>query len=604
MSRFRDLRRPIDVRREDGFTLLEVVVAMGLFALVAAGTLPMILGAIKAGLVTKLDTGAKALAQERVEYLRSLPYHLDNSASTGLDLLDQYYPAQSTRAAAAIPANGFTTAGSGWVSEANTSFVSKTASGYRLPNEPATGAFYRVRHVPTGTDGRYTLFTTLQFLSADRTAYPASRFTSYRSVDAAGNPVLDGSDSPPTTMVGVNIIAYWSAGTLTKQYDTYTQISEGAAATGLINAQARVTALQVTGTVDASRTLKLRAGVVSQDAALSTVAGAASSATGAVADVTPDLTALGSKIGASATYTAEPDGSVGAATQAGDSLVETGETLASFGQTGHRNVGAVVTATPPSTSQACAADGSLCTQASVNANGSYNALEFRNRPVRAAGDILGLTTTANTPLVWSPPLTGSSPFLRGRGWITSSTVSGSTHSVTSGVQSVLQASPSDGGGVLRILPTSFAPQGLVQITLTSSSLICTATGASSTTPVPSYSGLLRYWRYNPATATGAYVDVSLSLLSSDPLAAVNLATTQVGVSGATPLYLGQYIQDWGSLTTGAASLAGRVANNGNSVSSNIEGLISVRTLPVRSDDLASGNTVKVGAMSCLAEDNR
>ena len=608
MSRFRNLRRPIDDRREDGFTLLEVIVAMGLFALVTAGTLPMVLSAIRAGLVAKLDTGAKALTQERFEYMRSLPYHLDNSASPGLDLLDQYYPAQSTRAAATIAANSFTSAPSGWISESNTSVASRTAAGYRLPSEPAAGAFYRVRHVPTGTDGSYTLFTTVQFLAPDRTPYPQSKFTTYRSIDAAGVPVKDGTDSPPTTLVGVTVTAYWTAGNITKQYDSFTQISEGAAADALINAQARVTALQVSGSLDADRTLALRAGIVNADASLSTVAGASASATGAVAAITPNLTNVTPAIGASETYSAEPDGFVADGNAAAQALVDVSDTVATFGNTSYSNVAAKVVATPPSVSQPCASDGSLCATGSLNANGGAT-LGFRNKPSRPVNDRLALLAASTDSPVYIPTVSGSASMVSGHGWIESTPATSSGHSVTSGVQARLKAGALGTDGTLRILPTSFAPNGLVQLTLTSASLTCTATGASSTTPLPSYSATLRYWKHNTATGTGAYQNVTLTLGSTDPLPALNPANladrVQVGVaSDGTPLYLGEYIESWGSLTSSAAAGAGRVANNGNSVSSNIESLITIRTVPVRSTDPTSGITIKVGAMSCLAEDNR
>lgn len=606
MSLFRSLRRRIDDRREAGFSLLEVVVAMGLFALVTASTLPMVLTATRAGLVAKLDTGAKALAQERFEYMRSLPYHLDNSASTGKDLLDQYYPAQSTKAAPIIAANALTAAQSGWVSEANTSVASTTQAGYRLPSEPPTGAFYRVRHVPSGTDGNYTVFTSSQFLKADKTAYPASTFTSYRSVDAAGNPVTDGTDSPPSALLGVTVTAYWTAGNLTKKFDMFSEISEGAAASALITAQSRAIALQITGTLDSVRKLDLAAGIVNADAALSTVAGATSSATGAHATITPTLDASDSVLGATASYTAEPDDHVAGSSESAEQLLDDdGTVVAAYGRTTHKNVKASVVSTPPSVATACTSTGGDCTSGSVDANDGTKPIYYNNRP----SALLELLSGPAQPVAFVPGVSGSAPVVSGRGWITSSPVSAVGHSVTSGAEASLTHASADGdetgeGLTLRLLPTAQATEGLIQITLNSSRLVCTATGASSVAPVPSYSGKLRYWTYDPATGVGAYQTVTLTLTGNDPLQAIDRTAVVVGGTATQPVFLSQYIDEWGSLTSSAAAAAARVANNGNSVSSNIESLISLRTVPLRVLDPGSVVSVKVGALSCLAEDNR
>lgn len=600
MSPFRDLRRRIDDRREDGFSLLEVVVALGLFALVTAGTLPMVLSATRAGLVTKLDTGAKALAQERVEFLRSLPYHLDNSASTGLDLLDQYYPAQATKTAAAISANGFTSAASGWVAETSATVVSATAGGYRLPSEPATGAFYRVKYEPTGIDGKFTLFTTVQFLDADKNPYPQSGMTSYRSVDASGVPVKDGTDAPPTSLVGVTVTAFWTAGELSKRYDVFTEVSQDAAAAPLITAQGRVTAVQVTGLLDTERTLTLRGGVVDVGGSLSTAAAATASGTGAVASITPDLTGTGSVVGASGSYFAPADGFLPDSSLAKQPLLDplTGLQVATFGPTALGNLSASAQL-QPNVAVACGST-DACARALVRANSGEMPLAFNGAPLRPAPDPLLLDATK--PLVYIPNTSGGAEVVGGRGYITS-TASSAGHDVTVGLAAKALIS---GGQTLRILPTSFALDGLVQIDLNSAGVVCTTNGSATAAPVPSYSATVRYWKYDDSTlpATAGYQTLTLSLGATDPLTTALLATKVAQPSPGVYLKLSDYISSWGSLTSTVAAQSGRVSNDGNHASTNIEGVVTLETVGVRSSDPSSGVAVRVGAMSCTAEDHR
>ena len=90
MSRWFDLLR----RRRDGeagFTLVEIMVALTLVALAAAGSIPLFIIAAKASQTSRLNTQAKNLAQWRFESMRDLPFHVDRQNGPFVDLLDIYY---------------------------------------------------------------------------------------------------------------------------------------------------------------------------------------------------------------------------------------------------------------------------------------------------------------------------------------------------------------------------------------------------------------------------------------------------------------------------------------------------------------------------------
>jgi hypothetical protein len=151
-----------------------------------------------------------------------------------------------------------------------------------------------------------------------------------------------------------------------------------------------------------------------------------------------------------------------------------------------------------------------------------------------------------------------------------------------------------------IMPTSFAPDGVVQVTLNRASLSCASSGAASATPTSDWSAKVSYWSY----LTGGYVDLAVAKGSADPLLASLLTRGPGGAQVSTttlgaPLYLGDYIQSWssGSLKAGAATGTTRQADLT---------AVSVTTVPTRDSDTvgASGINLAFGQLSCLAQDNR
>lgn len=72
-------------RGEDGFTLIEVLVATGLVGLVALAVAPLMLMAVQTSAVAQESTELTGIATRRVEILRSLPFD-DPALVAGGDL--------------------------------------------------------------------------------------------------------------------------------------------------------------------------------------------------------------------------------------------------------------------------------------------------------------------------------------------------------------------------------------------------------------------------------------------------------------------------------------------------------------------------------------
>jgi prepilin-type N-terminal cleavage/methylation domain-containing protein len=80
-------------RRQEGFTLIELSVSLGLFAIVIVSLSLMFDRALSAGSQVRFDQVGKTLAQEKLEELRALPFYVPwTDEARRVDLLDWYFP--------------------------------------------------------------------------------------------------------------------------------------------------------------------------------------------------------------------------------------------------------------------------------------------------------------------------------------------------------------------------------------------------------------------------------------------------------------------------------------------------------------------------------
>lgn len=80
-------------RGEEGFTLIELAVALGLFGLVLVSLSLLFDQALETTRQVQSDQIAKTLAQEKMEEVRSLPFYISQQTTPAdVDLLDRYFP--------------------------------------------------------------------------------------------------------------------------------------------------------------------------------------------------------------------------------------------------------------------------------------------------------------------------------------------------------------------------------------------------------------------------------------------------------------------------------------------------------------------------------
>ena len=167
---------------------------------------------------------------------------------------------------------------------------------------------------------------------------------------------------------------------------------------------------------------------------------------------------------------------------------------------------------------------------------------------------------------------------------------------------------------LKILPTTFAPLGVVQVEDLFARVQCTSTANAGTAVASaSWSGILRYWNdpTNNGVAGGSYQSLTLSgTTGSDPLVAIK-ASNPLVYDGATPsadIYLfsdpaagrAGYLTEWSSLRAVPAGIdaAGRVAT------ASIDTAIRIDTVPTNPAVPDSAINIGMANLSCKSEDYR
>jgi hypothetical protein len=196
----------------------------------------------------------------------------------------------------------------------------------------------------------------------------------------------------------------------------------------------------------------------------------------------------------------------------------------------------------------------------------------------------------------APGTGGSLAYLSGGGYLRTTDAGSPTAPFQVEACAVARAS------TIQLFPTAFAPQGVVQIQLSSASARCLVQGkAHAASTDVGYQAVVRYfdglvYRTAATVVPGA---------GTDPLQDPALLTKPVKLDGSRTL--GDYIASWSSLTSARVdqSSATGVAK------AKLPAVVSVATQPVRADPAApdglDGTSVlslAIGAVSCSAEDLR
>lgn len=557
---------------DSGFTLIEVMVALIIFALVITSTTALLTSSLRGLALGRADTVGKNLTQEGMEKLRNLPFFVSATIAGGSpDLFDQYYW-KTSNSAATVNTTGFVPAG-----------------GARsvVDGDPAAGAFYRTVVPQVSTEPRYADYSqriAVQLLQEDGSLLANPVFDS-TSIDVAGK--------QPATLVATTVTTAWRAGGKVRRFSLLTRIADGDVRAPVVTLQARLSALRVSGLLPSNRELLVEAGVLNLDGSLSSSTVSSASATGAQGTVAngPSFT------GATAGYNAPPTGSVATVNASSGSLSD-GSVVTQIANTRTENVAASTDGGQPTTATSAAP---VTATMFGNGNGSL-AMTADNRP-----DTTSTLKLSSSPMIRldAPSCGGSCPAVQGTGYLAS--VGGGAHTATASTTASL-------AGTLKLLPTTFAPEGLLQLSVGPATLTCTsqATASPVSRVTASFTASLTYFRVDPVSGVAAYSSpVALSLSAStpagaaDPLSTIPLATTKVRTADAfgPDLFLRDYIQDWSSLTPSGVAGATQLGNGGKSVSVNVPGFFTLSSKPLRAET-ESALGFQFGAGTCTAGDVR
>lgn len=569
LSKF--LRRGVD----EGFTLVEVLVAMSIFAVAAAALLPLLIVSAKAASVARLETQAKNLSQQQVERMRNLAFHVAHQNGDYVDMLDLYYTNTLGSASALTPSSVPRASTAYQDADGNVivQFFADTGGAGGAPS----GAAYRVSDLQFVGYPGFTLDVYTQFLNTTRTvATPPATYDSQ----------MDGADAPPTQLAGITVITTWSSGGKSESYRTYTEFADGGSTTSLQTTQARATALRINGTDMSGNVLLAQAGVVQADGSVTSGSRASAAAEGARLE----QVGVASQLGANASVAAPPNpaGSTGTpAAVAAKVLNGVSANPCGWSSMGSTQVSNVSASTgiqqpqvPSDGGTDVAAPGAKRVQSGVLVGSSgCSGYNFRYSP-----DADGL---------WLPPalygIDGSKPLAAIRDSSGSSTLSNAAALATGQVTaSQLVTAPIFSSSYasartksVEMLPVTGYTNGLVQAQLTSSSVACRSGAATSA----AYS--------LQVTHPGGTSLISWSNASATPPIALPDPSTITFTVGGVPHNLGEYLS-W--------SVASQVSEGTNGVSS--FGPVLRVTLHKAVTGTTTDTTIEMGVLSCVADDRR
>lgn len=407
---------------EDGFSLVEILVAIMIFGVVAAAVLPLLLAGIRGGTHAKLTTQAKNIAQERLELMRNLPYHLAQQNGDYRDVLDIYYRD--------LVASGTVGIGDPCVVRG---YVAATAS-YRCQLADST--------VGSGT---FSQVVETSFIDA------AGSLVTPRSTYDSQAPNLD---APASSLLSIAITTTWTHGTETRDFVLRSRVVNSATDAPLITSKLRASAVKVSSSLSNGDVVQFESGLLSGDGSKSTASSANGSAVGAYASRASGTTATGAAVNLSA----PPEDVITSVPAVGPQALTGDCSIVCFGDTDINGASAAKVSTGVPQLGVHNAVDYLESELLRTTGFGVRGFEYNNTDLTTASAALGVS---GLPLVSAGTGTAG-PIAASRGSLTA--VSTGATSVTATVSSSAQT--------LQLFKTSLAGDGLVQVKLTSASLTC------------------------------------------------------------------------------------------------------------------------------------
>jgi prepilin-type N-terminal cleavage/methylation domain-containing protein len=590
--------RLVAFRADDGFSLFEIVVAITLLAIAMAAAGPQMAASIRASSRAKMTSQGKGLLQGQLDTMRTLPFRVAPSAGDHRDLLDTYY--RNLTAPTTAPSCG-TTPNFNAPSSAWTGYV--PAGGSRCSYEQASGPMYRkvltaaTGEVPAG----FAIVVDTTFVSSAVPPLPVTPANGYNSQTT-------GSDRPPSSQVGVTATMLYSDHGKWKPFTTYTQIALRTPSDLRLKLDARGTAVDVSSSLSDGEAVNLTGGQLDLSGSLSTTSTARAnlSAVGSASSVSGR--ADGAALAVSAPYTnlvnvnvaaggllSGCSGSCWGATLIPPFVLAADNGLPRAGVSGLPGLlNPVQTQMPDNVTR----DGFQFRTQTPTLTGLVDPLVSLDA-TPPVGDVLTNTVSSLYNCAFS--ITAPTSHLTGSGYINS------TDETSLGNPLTADACGGTHTDVIRILPTTSAPDGLVRVIARSAARCTVATVNHTPTTNVSYRAEVEYWKWTPGVVVGGVVLVPGSgqyvsagvitpATTTDPLASVSLSTP---VSDTKTL--GDYIASWAGLTASQVTAAA----SGHVAEVTIPALVTVLTQPVMgSSDPETAVSVAIGSSYCRAEDNR
>jgi prepilin-type N-terminal cleavage/methylation domain-containing protein len=567
-----ELRSADGLRRDDrGFTLIEVLIAFFVIAIVATSATTLTIRGMRATMEAQHLTQAKNLVNAQIETMRGLPFFVSRGTSAAaVDLLDKYYP----NIAGTTPSPNCAADATTWLTNKSTwSGYVPAASTARCAFEPATGSFYRTVVDPVLASGSVptALVVTTQFLglaSGEGTAAPAvTPATGYSSTDTADK------DRPATNQVAAQVTALWGAAGSVKSSTSRTDIADRRGGPALVSAETNAAALVVDGSLASGERRRLELGTVSGEGGLTVVTKAAVEAVG----------------GSMQSDSGRVDGAAQVASAPG---TLSGPSVGSALTSGTLSIGATKTS-------GVAASNSVSDPGFGNAVGSAAAGSFSLDQARPG---LGLTTAdpliaVSSGGVGATSSAGTCPAASGYEAFGAGFMNTGVGSPTS-----LDACAQTEAATIKLFPIAgSAPDGLLQVRATDIVARCQISG---NTPSATMAGTVALrWL---ATAPSTYSAWTTLTLSGTTVSGSLPPLATVLGNGKT---IGDYITSWSAFSGVDRVQTFDATTNVRATSAKVPAALSLATAPIRllpdaTPDPDSAVKVVIGRATASAMDRR
>jgi len=572
---------------QTGFSLIETMAAITVFALITVGITPLLISSMRGTSLARAHTVAKNIVSEAMERIRGLPYY-DGSANR--DVLDFYYPNLGTGFAAGV----FTTVCS------STSQSPAPSAARACP--PKHSDVAGTSRIPPG----YTITFEARFVE------PVGETTeNFNLVTPAPayNSATESTSVPPTQLIEMTITARWMQLGRERSVQLKSLVGDRkltpdkARASAVVDHIVRVESAYLQGGKVSG--LSGTAARLTSEVEIRGVSSASLSASAGELTLTEEETStspgtiLDRAVGATAGLRAPPNAAATAVSASPDSITHP----SLFGQTVGRLDSTIVNENNPA-----APPGVTVTDGYPKsvANLSYTAgvgehFWMTNQALLGLGGTKRFSQTANMFAASRP---------EGAVRIRANTSAEATAEVPLAnrkVESIVHIQAPR----FNFLPTTFTSGvgGVVYIDNFVADITCKSTGsAPGAVATGSWSATLFYWRHG----TG-YVSVPLSgnvspTLSADPLAAImaeNPLVKQGTLLSPGDVYLFQdathpdgYLEDWSSTWEMSSSKEAEAS------SVSMPYAIKILTAQTNPSNEETKFAVEIGKISCQAVDNR